>query len=55
MKGWMGLIRERGNKSTHELEAPNKQRAESTIVFTTELLRIVYEMEEMAKKYAPKR
>lgn len=52
MKGWVGLIREHGNKAAHELEAPDPARAESTLMFTAELLRLVYEMEYMASKYA---
>jgi hypothetical protein len=52
MKGWVGLIREHGNKAAHELEAPDPARAESTLMFTAELLRLVYEMAYMASKYA---
>ena len=53
MKFWVDLIRKHGNKSTHRLDPPEKDRAESTVMFTAELLRLVYEMEEMAKKYGP--
>lgn len=51
MKGWVDLIKDRGNKATHEIETPDKERAESTLMFTAELLRIIYEMEYMSKKY----
>jgi hypothetical protein len=53
MKKWVGLIRAHGNESTHRLPAPDQNRAESTLMFTAELLRLVYEMESLAEKYAP--
>jgi len=53
MKGWVDLIREHGNKAAHLLESPDRNRAESTLMFTAELLRIIYEMEHMAKQYTP--
>jgi hypothetical protein len=52
MKGWVDLIRQHGNLATHELPAPDEQQAESTVMFTAELLRLVYEMEHMARRYA---
>ncbi|MDE1341203.1 DUF4145 domain-containing protein [Vibrio aestuarianus] len=52
MKGWVDLIRQHGNKSTHRLESPEKERAQSTVMFTAELLRLVYEMEYMYKQYS---
>ncbi len=52
MKGWVGLIRQHGNDATHRLANPDKARAESTVMFTAELLRLVYEMEYIAKNYA---
>jgi Domain of unknown function (DUF4145) len=54
MKGWVDLIRQHGNLAAHELPAPDQQEAESTVMFTAELLRLVYEMEHMAKRYMPK-
>jgi len=51
MKGWVDLIRKHGNKATHKLEAPEKERAQSTVMFTAELLRLTYEMEFMANQY----
>jgi hypothetical protein len=53
MKRWVDLIRKHGNDSTHKLEPPDKARAESTVMFTAELLRIIYEMDHMASKYVP--
>jgi hypothetical protein len=54
MKGWVDLIRKHGNKATHELASPNREQAESTVMFTAELLRLIYEMEYMSKKFVPK-
>lgn len=54
MKGWVDLIRQHGNKATHLLENPDKKRAESTIMFTAELLRLIYEMEHISKQYTEK-
>jgi len=51
MKTWVDLIRQHGNKATHKLEAPEKERAQSTVMFTAELLRLTYEMEYLANKY----
>jgi hypothetical protein len=51
MKAWVDLIRKHGNIAAHILEKPNQNRAESTLMFTAELLRIVYEMEHLAKQY----
>ena len=51
MKAWVDLIRQHGNKATHELESPSQERAESTVMFTAELLRLVYEMEYLSKKF----
>jgi hypothetical protein len=53
IKSWTDQIRQNGNSSTHELQAPSEERAEETLMFTMELLRIIYEMAEAAKKYAP--
>jgi hypothetical protein len=51
MKTWVDLIRKHGNIAAHILEKPDQNRAESTLMFTAELLRIVYEMEHLAKQY----
>jgi hypothetical protein len=53
MKKWVDLIRTNANESTHTLATPDKKRAESTLLFTAELLRIVYEMEHYASMYVP--
>jgi len=53
MKGWVKLIKDHGNKSTHRLAAPDKVRAQGTLMFTVELLRLTYEMEYTAQQYAP--
>lgn len=53
MKGWVDLIRQHANKSAHALPAPSADRAEATLMFTGELLRIAYEMEHLASKYRP--
>ena len=53
MKAWVELIKEHGNSSTHKLPSPDKPRAENTLMFTAELLRLVYEMEHIAKQYVP--
>ncbi len=54
MGKWVDLIRQHGNKAAHLLEPPDRTRAESTIMFTAELLRLIYEMEHMANQYTPK-
>jgi hypothetical protein len=52
MKDWVDLIRTNANKSTHRLAPPSREQTESTLMFTAELLRLVYEMAAMASKYA---
>lgn len=52
MKGWVNAIRANGNESTHKISAPSKERAESTVMFTAELLRLIYEMEYLAGKFS---
>jgi hypothetical protein len=51
MKGWVDLIRKHGNLSTHQLPSPDRTRAESTLMLTAELLRLIYEMEYLSSKY----
>ena len=53
MKPWVEEIRRIGNAATHKLETPDKVRAESSLMFTAELLRLVYEMDHMARRYVP--
>ncbi len=54
MGKWVDIIRKHGNKATHLIEPPDRTRAESTIMFAAELLRLIYEMEHMANQYTPK-
>lgn len=51
MRSWVRMIRTHGNKAAHLLEESDQARAESTLMFTAELLRIIYEMEHMAERY----
>ncbi|WP_442930605.1 DUF4145 domain-containing protein [Micromonospora sp. NBC_00421] len=51
MRPWLDLIRTHGNLSTHRLEAASKERALNTLAFTTQLLRLVYEMEHRAQSH----
>jgi hypothetical protein len=53
MKPWVELIKEHGGKATHLIEESSKERAESTLMCTAQLLKIIYEMEYMANKYKP--
>lgn len=53
MKKWTDLIRQHGNKATHKLESPGEDRAKSTLMFTAQLLRLVYEMDHEAERYSP--
>ena len=50
MKPWVDLIREHGNMVTHTLEEPDGERAKHTVIFTAELLRVIYEMEYLSKQ-----
>lgn len=51
MKEWVKLIKDHGNESNHRLPTPTRERAEGTIQFTAQLLRSVYEMDHLAKKF----
>jgi uncharacterized protein DUF4145 len=53
MKPWVDLIRQHGNEAQHLISPSDKTRAEATLMFTAELLRLTYEMDYMSKKYAP--
>lgn len=44
MKPWVDMIRQNGNIATHEIPATDEHRALTTLSFTTQLLRLVYEM-----------
>ncbi|VDN49120.1 conserved protein of unknown function [Petrocella atlantisensis] len=52
MKKWVDIIRKNGNSATHKIEEPNKGRAMSSLMFTAELLRIIYEMEHFASTFS---
>jgi Domain of unknown function (DUF4145) len=52
MKPWVHRIRLNGNESTHELKSPDELRTKDTLLFTSELLRLIYEMDFLSKKYA---
>jgi len=54
MTKWVDLIRQHGGKATHLIEKPDRKRAESTLMFTAELLRLIYEMDYLANQYTPK-
>jgi hypothetical protein len=46
------LIRKHGNDATHELTIPDKSHAEGTLMFTAELLKLIYEMEFLTNQYS---
>lgn len=48
MRPWLELIRQHGNMSTHRLAPASEERARSTLSFTAQLLKLVYEMEHKA-------
>ena len=50
IKEWADLIRKIGNQSTHKLIPPDENRTNATLMFTMELLRIIYEMQHVASK-----
>jgi hypothetical protein len=54
MKDWVRLIKDNGNEATHLLLAPSRERAEGTLMFTAELLRLTYEMSALAAHYVPR-
>lgn len=51
MKPWVDHIRKRGNIATHELPATDEMRAAGTLMFTTQLLRLIYEMDHKVQEY----
>jgi hypothetical protein len=51
MVPWIDLIRNHGNKSTHRLNPATAERATNTLMFTTQLLRLVYEMDHRAQQF----
>jgi len=53
MHEWVKLIKDHGNEAQHQLRSPERQRAESTLLFTAQLLRSVYEMGHIAARFKP--
>jgi len=53
MRDWVKLIKDHGNEAQHRLKAPDRKRAEGTLLFTAQLLRSVYEMGHIAKQFSP--
>ena len=51
MVPWVDLIRSHGNESTHRLQPASPERATNTLAFTTQLLRLVYEMDHRAQRF----
>ena len=53
MAGWVDLIRKHGNEAVHDLPEVTAERGRSTLIFTEQLLRTTYEMDALARQYAP--
>ena len=51
MKDMADIIRDNGNRAAHEIEQPDKSRAEITLRFTSNVLWSVYEVEHQLKEY----
>jgi len=51
MMDWVDLIQKNGNSSTHRLQPASQERALSTLAFTSQLLKLVYEMANKAQQY----
>lgn len=49
---WVKRIKDNANEATHRLPESTKNRAQSTLVFTAELLRLTYEMEYMTNLHS---
>jgi len=54
IKNWADLIRTHGNYATHRMEAPSKDRTETTFMFLLQILRIIYEMDFKASQFNTK-
>jgi DNA-directed RNA polymerase subunit RPC12/RpoP len=52
MRVWVKIIKDNGNDATHKIEISDKRRAETTLTFTTQLLKILYEMPAKAQIFA---
>jgi hypothetical protein len=53
MNHWVDLIRKHGNEAVHELPEVTEERGRSTLIFTEQLLRMTYEMDALAHRFAP--
>ncbi|WP_191305245.1 DUF4145 domain-containing protein [Lentzea cavernae] len=53
MHPWTDLIRQHGNIATHEIPATDRERALGTLTFTTQLLRMIYEMPYKVQQFLP--
>ncbi|HET7386781.1 MAG TPA: DUF4145 domain-containing protein [Nocardioidaceae bacterium] len=51
MKPWADVIRQHGNHATHKIPAADQSRALGTLAFTTQLLRMIYEMDHKVARY----
>ncbi|MEU3366736.1 DUF4145 domain-containing protein [Streptomyces pseudogriseolus] len=51
MQPWVDEIRKNGNIAVHEIPATDPERALGTLIFTEQLLRMVYMMEHLAARY----
>jgi len=54
MKKWVDIIRQNGNQSNHEIKTPDPERAENTLAFTAQLLKLIYETEYYTNKHNKK-
>ena len=52
MKKWVDEIRNNGNDATHQINPPDRERANQTLEFTALLLKNVYETEYRMKPHA---
>jgi hypothetical protein len=53
MAAWVDLIRRHGNEAVHDLPEVTEERGRSTLIFTEQLLRMTYEMDALAQRFAP--
>lgn len=53
MRPWADVIRQHGNQATHKIPASDSARGLGTLAFTTQLLRLVYEMDHKVAQYLP--
>ena len=54
MKPWADVIRQHGNQATHKIPPADEARGLGTLAFTTQLLRMIYEMDyKVAQFLAP--